>query len=374
MSLRSKLSLPFSLLFISLLLSACGNSTSSEDQTNFDRSEMLNNYGNNIIIPAFENMQAAANELETAAKNFENERTIEQLETLQTNLKDARLAWQDIGPFLQFGPAESIFLRPSLNTYPTDTVKINENISTGDYSMGYNNRQAAGLPALGYLLHGVGNSNEEIVAMYTSDAEAENRINYLLDNVTFIKEQISKTTSEWQASGGNYIGMFTSDANAGTDVGSSLGMVVNALVLHYERYLRDGKIGIPSGVRSDGIPRPSSTEAYYGGYSLELAIASLEAVKQLYLGTTPNGSDGPGLQENLQALGAEELSTDITSQLDNAKTLLEGLSDPLSDQIVNNNDPVLETFQEMQKLVALFKADMSSILGVTITYQDNDGD
>lgn len=369
MMLHSKIITLSLVLFIPVLFAACSSSTSSEDQGNFDRSEMLNNYGNNIIIPAFEDMQTATNELETAADNFENERTLDRLETLQSALKNARVAWQDVSPF-QFGPAESIVLRSSLNTYPVNTEKVNDNISSGDYSFdSFDNNDAAGLPALGYLLHGVGDTNEEILTMYTADSKAENRMAYLLDNISFIKDQIDTATHEWQESGGDYISMFLSDENAGTDVGSSLGMLINSFVRHYESFLRTGKIGIPAGVISADIPRPTATEAYYGGYSLELAIANLEQIERIF-----TGADGLGLDDNLKALNAEDLSDEIQSQIDEAQTALEQLNDPLSQQIEENNDPVLTSFKELQDIVVLLKVDMTSVLGIRITYQDNDGD
>ncbi|MDZ7658215.1 imelysin family protein [Fodinibius sp.] len=230
-------------------------------------------------------------------------------------------------------------------------------------------RDAAGLPALGYLLHGVGDTNEEILSMYTTDADAENRMNYLLDNISFIKDQVDTATNEWQASGGDYIGMFLSEENAGTDVGSSLGMLINSYSKHYERFLRDGKIGIPAGVRSAGTPRPLAVEAYYGEYSVELASANLQQVEKIF-----TGADGRGLDDNLEALGAGDLSDEIQTQFDEAQSALDGLSDPLSQQIEENNDPVLTTFEEMQQVFTTLKADMTSILGITITYQDNDGD
>lgn len=357
-----------SVLALMIFLAACGNSTSSEDGDSYDRSEMLSNYGNNIIIPAFEDMQSAVQELEAAAEDFENDRSPAGLETLQSALKQARLAWQRVSPF-QFGPSESVLLRVSLNTYPVNTEKINNNVSSGDYSFGnIESREAAGLPALGYLLHGLGDTNEEILAMYSADSEAENRMTYLLDNISFIKDLVDTVTNEWQSSG-DYIGMFLSEDNAGTDVGSSLGMLINNYVLHYERFLRDGKIGIPAGVRSAGVARPSSTEAYYGGYSLELAIANLRQVERIF-----TGGDGEGLDDHLEALGAEDLADEIQTQFNEAQSSLEQLDDPLSQQIEENNEPVLASFEELQEIITLLKADMTSVLGVTITYQDNDGD
>ena len=352
-----------------LLTGACSSNTSSDDQSNFDRAAMLENYGNNIIVPAFESLQTSVDDLQGAAQDFENERTLENLETLQEALKSARLAWQDASPF-QFGPSESVLLRASLNTYPVDTEKVSDRVSSGEDSFGtIDSRDAAGLPALGYLLHGVGDTNEEILSMYTTDTDADNRLDYLLGNISFVKEKVDTATEDWQASGGDYIGMFLSEENAGTDVGSSLGMLINSYVKHYERFLRDGKIGIPAGVRSAGTPRPLAVEAYYGGYSVELASANLQQVERIF-----TGGDSRGLDDNLEALGAGDLSSEIQTQIDEAQSALDGLSDPLSQQIEENNDPVLTTFEEMQQVVTLLKADMTSILGITITYQDNDGD
>ncbi len=361
----NKLSL---LLILAIFVGAC-SSTNSDNETNFDRAAMLENYGNNIIVPAFEDMQEATNELKTAAQNFETERTVQQLENLQNQLKQTRLAWQEVSPF-QFGPAESILLRASLNTYPVDTDKVQNNVSSGDYSFGtIDSRDATGLPSLGYLLHGVGETQEEILTMYTADVDAENRMTYLLGNINFIKEKVDTATEEWQSSGGDYIGMFLSEENAGTDVGSSLGMLINSYVKHYERFLRDGKIGIPAGVRSAETPRPLAVEAYYAGYSVELASANLQQVGRIF-----TGGDSRGLDDNLEELGTEDLSNEIQTQIDEAQSSLDGLNDPLSQQIEENNDPVLTTYQEMQQVVDLLKADMTSILGITITFQDTDGD
>ncbi len=360
---------------LTLGLISCGNNTGT-DKIDFDRPAMLQNYGNNIILPSYEKLQNAVNDLQSSAGNFAEETTEEHLVILQSDLKKARLVWQEANLF-QFGPAESTFLRTSLNTYPADTDKIDENISTGDYTFGtLANNGAEGLPALDYLLHGTGENNQEIVSQYTDDSNADTRTSYLLDNITFIKEKTDATVTGWRSDGGNYLDTFLSDDKAGTDDGSSISMMVNAAVpLHYERFLRDGKIGIPAGVSSAGVPRPTATEAHYGGYSLELAIANLEAVQRYFEGRTLNDSDGLGLDDHLNALpGGEELSETIKTELNEAKSALEALNDPLSQQIEENNDPVLSAFQELQDLVPLLKADMTSVLGIRITVADTDGD
>lgn len=363
------------LLIGTLLLVSCDSGPGDDDSDPaFDRAEMLDQFAREIILPSYAALQEAVDALETSATTFAADPTPATLSDLRGRLKSARLAWQDSNLF-QFGPAESLTLRAALNTYPVDEEQIEDNVATGEYTLGtIANRDAAGFPALGYLVHGIGENDEEILAAYTDAADASSRTAYVLDNVDFIKEAVDATVEEWSADGGDYIGTFLSSERAGTDVGSSLGMLINAFVMHYERFIRDGKIGIPAGVRSAGVPRPTSTEAYYGGYSGELAAANVRASRRLFLGNSLSGAAGVGLDDNLHFLEADALADEIESELDGAIAALEALDDPLSEQIETDNDPVLTAFTELQEIVVLLKADMTSVLGITITYQDNDGD
>jgi predicted lipoprotein len=141
------------------------------------------------------------------------------------------------------------------------------------------------------------------------------------------------------------------------------------MILHYERFLRDGKIGIPAGVRSAGVPRPTATEAFHGGYSAELMVANLQAFKDLF-----TGDNGLGLDDNLIFLESPTLANDIIAGLDQAISDSQALTDPLSGNIENDNDQVIEVFTSLQQVLVLIKVDMTSILGISITFQDNDGD
>jgi len=367
----------FSVFAALILISTACSDDNTPDGLNddFDRAAMLENMGNNIILPAYEDMEIDISELEQAINSFTSNPNITTLEAAQESLKKARITWQRIN-LLQFGPAETVALRSFINTFPADTGKIESNIDSGSFTLGtLDNQNAAGFPAMGYLLHGVGDTAEDIVSRYTTAGDAEQRLGYLTDNMDFVQANIEQVINAWKPDGGDNIGTFLSEDNAGTDVGSSLGQLFNAsFVVHYERFLRDAKIGIPSGVRSANIPRPGNVEAFYGGYSVELALANLQTVENLYLGRTFEGTDGIGLEENLQALGAEDLDNTVKNEFTEAFSALESLQDPLSAQIDNNNDPVLNAFIEVQDLVGLIKSDIASRLGITITFQDNDGD
>lgn len=340
----------------------------------FDRRAMLENFGANLILPAYVALQARVDALSEAADQFVADPNTASLGILRDRLKDAWMAWQNANLF-QFGPAEAAVMRPALNTFPANVNQIEANVASGDYVLGsLANRAAAGFPTLDYLLHGVGTTAEEIVGKYTTDASATGRITYLADNVAFIKSTTDQVVDAWDQSGGNFLAEFLSAARGGTDVGSSLGELINALILHYERFVRDGKIGIPAGVRSAGVPRPTATEAFYSGYSLELAVANVVAIRRLFRGTGLNGASGIGLDDNLRALDAADLANEIDAALGEAIAGLQSLDDPLSMQIETDVEAVTAVFVSMQRAVVLLKADMTSVLGVTVTFQDNDGD
>ena len=362
------------MLAAALLFAACDSGGTEPPEQTFDRAALLARVANDLILPAYTQLQASADKLKRTIDVFAADPNEMTLAAAQQALKETRLAWQDASLF-QLGPAESVALRTTINTYPTNVDKIEANVASGEWVLGsIANFDAGGLPALDYLLHGTGTSPAETLAKYTTDAHAANRIDYLWANGALVESTISEVLWQWQPTGGDYVGQFLRAEKAGVDVGSSLGELINAMILHYERFLRDGKIGIPAGVRSGGVPRPAATEAYYGGYSLELAEANLAAVERLYLGTGLDGGGGVGLDEYLQALDAADLSNDIKAAIGHARSALDALGDPLSKQIEDDNAAVAEAFQAMQPLVVLLKADMTSVLGVTVTFQDNDGD
>lgn len=368
--------IPITLLVLIFISYACGsdNGVTSSDDTEFDRAEMLDNFGNNIILPSYEQLKSSVDELNTSLADFAANPGETTLAAARDDLREARLAWQNVNMF-QFGPAESNLLRVILNTFPADSEKIESNVEAGDFNLNsIGNRDAAGFPALGYLLHGIGEDETEVVSAFTDDSNAGNRLQYLQENIDLITSSVDATVDAWRPEGGNFIDDFLNEQNAGVDVGSSFGQLINAFILHYERFVRDGKIGIPAGVRSANVPRPSSTEAFYGGYSVELAVENMNAVNRLFLGNSLSGEQGIGLDDNLVALEAESLAENIEVELNEAIASLQALNDPLSVQIETNNEPVLDAFTEMQDLVVLFKADMASRLGISITFQDNDGD
>ena len=359
----------YSLLLLTFGLFTFGSCKKEPPVEDFDRKEMLANIGNNIIVPEYAAMAENVNDLQIAANTFTVNPAQNTLEALQNEFKEAYLQWQRVSVY-EFGPAEQVVLRSNMNIFPTDTAKIENNITSGSYDLGTaSNLTAKGFPALDYLLFS--GSQTEIINEFSSTA----RQTYLKDIISNMKSLVDNVHQQWISTGGNYINTFKNAT--GTDVGSSLGMLINQFNYEYE-LVKNAKIGIPVGKKTLGIPQPKKVEAYYSGISVELAVENLEALERLYLGIGKNGADGTSLDEYLVHLNAKHnnqlLSDAIKAQFDVVLNTVAAMPSPLSDAVVNNPQPVNEAYLEIQKMVVLIKTDMPSAMGVLITYQDNDGD
>lgn len=362
--------------FLSVTFFSCKKDKENDTVTSeFDRKAMLENIGNNIIIPAYHALKSEVEQMDSAVASFIAFPDLTNLVSLQNAYKDACLSWQNVSTF-EFGTAEQLLLRANVNTFPTDTAQIKSNIGSGSYDLASAaNIDAKGFPAIDYLLFGIGADNNAILDKYVSDIDASKRKIYLQDINNEIKANVNNVYNSWIADDGNYINTFIN--NTGTNVGSSLGLLVNQLNYDFE-ILKNYRIGIPLGKKTLGVALPEKVEAYYARNSVQLAVEHIKAIENIYLGRNKQGNDELGLDDYLTYLKSQYngglLSDTIKAQLTAAINKLQNIPDPLSETVINNPSIVDAAYIELQKQVVLFKTDMPSSLGVLITYQDNDGD
>ena len=356
---------------LAILNSSCSDSDSGP-KSEYDREAMLANYADNLIVPGYQQFKTETDEMNTAVAAFTANPTVATLTAARKEYLDAYKVWQDVSVY-EFGPADAQMLRSNLNIYPTTTSKIESNISSGTYNLQLTeNFSAKGFPAIDYLLYSNA-SDADVVALYTSDANAAKRKKYLQDITTLVKQGVDATATAWIS--GNYAQTFK--ASAGTAVGSAVSNMVNGLNGDIDLTKR-AKVGIPSGRFSVGTPQPDKAEAFYSKSSLELLKRAVLAEKAIFQGMTPAGTNGPGLDDYLDHVGAKysngTLSSAIVAQFDAALAAINALQNPISQAVNSNPQGVSKVYEELQKLIVLTKTDMPSALGVSITYTDNDGD
>ncbi|MGB5821619.1 MAG: imelysin family protein [Saonia sp.] len=369
-----------SLSVILLIIMGCSSSDSSDDTptpptgTTFQRSVMLENWADNIIIPSYQAFQSSLTDLDAAFENFNTSANENNLVALRNAWIEAYLAWQRVSMF-EIGPAETIDYRLNMNIYPADVAQIETNITNGNADLSLpSNRDAKGFPALDYIINGLADSDTDRVARFNSPTEGADLLAYMESLISDMQTLTDQVIQEWT---GTFRNSFVE--NDGSSATASVDRYVNDYIFYYERFLRQGKIGIPAGVLTATID-PGNLEAFYkGDISNALFLEGLDAVQDFFNGIGFDSStNGIGLDDYLDDLeeegDAQRLSDIINAQFNTARTAVNGL-DSFQEEL--QNDPpvqLLVAYDEVQRIVPLLKVDMLSALNINVDFQDADGD
>lgn len=354
----------YSIFYLSVIFFSAIGCKKPTDIEDFDRKGMLTNMHSSVIIPAINNLDAELANLSAKSLSFTSDPSELSLENLKSAFGSTYLSFQHVKP-LNFGPLDDYGVVTSMNTYPTDTSKIQTNILSGSYILASAaNLNAIGLPAIDYLLYHA--TNSQIIFEFSTDTEAQNRATYLTELISKMETELTTAKANWDSYNTTFI---DADAN---DIGSSTSILFNAFVKDIE-LIKNAKIGIPAGFQTSGQTLPAYCEAYFSGMSIELALENLKALQNIF-----NGGNSLGFDDYIKDVEDESvtnsLADNINSQFESCKSKLNAVGSPLSNKIDSNPTAVSDAWQEIKKLITYTKTDMSSILGLLITFQDNDGD
>ena len=367
------------LLILSLIVIvvACSSNEgeNNSDGNNYDRKALLTNWADNIIVPSYINYQTKVQTLVTNTNTFVANPTEVNLQTVRTSWLEAYKAYQYISMY-NLGKAEEINLNIASNTYPTNTIGIESNISSGTYDLALLSQlDKQGFPALDYLINGLSTNDASIVGFYATNANATNYKQYLTAVVSKLKTNIDTVVTDWNSGFRNsYI------ANNGTSVSSSVNKTTNLFVKNFEKDIRTGKIGIPAGVFSSGVKYPEKVEGYYkNDISKELLNVSIKATQDFFNGKHFNSTTtGEGLKSYLDFLNVirngQKLSDIINNQFVTIYTVTNTLNNSFSQQVNIDNSKMIIAYDALQQNVIYTKLDMMQALNITIDYVDGDGD
>ncbi|NJX16561.1 imelysin family protein [Tamlana crocina] len=360
----------FTAIIAIVFIVACSSSSSDDGSggktDNFDRGALLSHLADNIIVPAFQDLSAKLTTLKSDKDNFIATPNQTNLDVLRASWLEAYKVWQYVEMF-NIGKAEEILYGFQMNIYPVSTTDVEANISSGSYDLGHpNNNDAVGFPAVDYLLYGVAADDTEILAKY---AEA-NYQNYLSDVIDQMQSLTETVLTDWT---GSYKSTFLSEA--GNTATSTLNKFSNDFVYYYEKGLRANKIGIPAGVFSTD-PLPEKVEAVYSkSFSKELALEALQAVQNVFNGTSYSGSvTGESFKSYLNYLERSDLSSLINTRIDNARQKVKALNEDFNAQVNSDNTKMTEAYDALQLVVVSLKVDMLQTLNISVDYVDADGD
>jgi hypothetical protein len=355
------------LFFVTVLFAACGSSDDSGTAGDgYDRSALLINMADNIIIPVFEDLDMKLSLMNTAKDNFVNDKTQANLEALSTAWLEAYKVWQYAEMF-NIGRAEALnqyyFF---MNIYPTTVGDVESAATSGNYDLNNSNfHDAQGFPAIDYLIHGTG-----ALERFTTDANATGYVNYLNALVARMQNLTTQVLEDWQNS---YRNAFV--ANTASSASGSLDKLVNDFIFYYEKGFRANKIGIPAGSFAGDAAADKVEALYKRDVSKTLALEALTAIEHMFEGRAYNGSTtGESFKTYLVFLNRNDIVTSIEDKLSDARTTLNGLPDNFYQQVLDNAAVMTAAFDVIQTAVPVIKVDMAQAFDVSIDFVDADGD
>jgi len=330
-------------------------------QDTFDRKAMLQEVAQQLIKPSFSALKVKVDSLFLLIDAFAQSPNT-------TTLGKAQLAWQNTYTAYQavciynFGAAGEEGLRKSLveeiATFPVSATKIENTVANNNANFNDFNRDARGFLAIEYLLFDLANNQTAIIANFQN----QNRKSYLIGLGTHLQTRVNEVVASWE---GAYLPAFV--ANDGTSAGSSTSLLYNEFVKSFEG-LKNFKVALPLGKRAGQTQtEPARVEAYYSGMSLQMLKAHFDKLEKLWRKFIPY----------LQSVeGGNALIGATQAQLTAAKNALYlvPVNVSLASQIQNAPAAFENAYIELQKLTRYFKSDMSSVLGIAITYTSGDGD
>ncbi|ESU25267.1 irpA protein [Flavobacterium enshiense DK69] len=365
------------LIGFTAFFAACSSDNGGSDSSGdgYDRTALLTNWADNLIIPSFENYQIKVAALQTKVGDFTAAPSETGLGEVRTAWIDAYKAFQYVSQY-EIGKAEQIKFVSCTNAYPTNATGIETNIASGTYNFSLLSQlDKQGFPAIDYMVNGLADDDASIVAFYTSNSNAAGYKLYLTNLTARLKTNVDLIVNDWN---GNYRAAFI--GSNGNSASSSVNRMVNLFVKNYETYVRSGKVGLPAGVFSEGITFTNKVEAYYkNDISKILLNEGVKATQDFFNGKYFNSEvTGPSLKTYLDYLNVvkdgQRLSTIINNQYTTINSTNALLGDSFSEQILIDNGKMIASFDQMQWNVVYFKLDMIPAMKIVIDYVDNDGD
>lgn len=352
-----------------LSLQSCESKNGKTDE--FDRRAMLTFLADSLIITEYRRLDRAVEKMAVSADSFISRPDSVRLSRLQTDWHEAYLIWMYTHAF-NFGPAGDGGIRKTLleeaGTWPANAALIESNIAAGNTSLNDFNRDNRGFNGMDYLIHDLNGNKQTVIQSYLNDPK---RGQYLKAVAGKLAMQIKQVSDAWPAYRSDFI------ASDGTSVGSSISLYYNEFVKSFEN-LKNFKVALPLGLRAGQTSTEATkVEARYSGKSLYFIRAHWKALESLWYGKTRSGYDGTGWKEYLESVtGGKNLIAATESQMALINTALNSIAnDPSMEVQIASQFAVWQNLHtELQKHIRLFKSDMSSLLGIAITFSSGDGD
>lgn len=347
-----------------------------EGQADPARREVLEHVAREVALPRFAALQEGARALAIGVGTLCASPDPGLLAAAQNAWRDAHSAWSGALP-LHIGPIKDGMLANAIDFWPArpDSVEaaIADAASADAIDLGYVRGEgvaARGLPALELLLFAEADTAAALIALQ-DPADGGKRCAYARALAEDIADRVDDLHAAWDPGFADAL----AGAGHGSEVYASVQLGLDAVVNQSIEALSTmvkSKLDGPLGNLSGGAVDPETLESRFSDHGQADLLANLEGVWAVYhgadLAAEPQGvarlviAQDPGLHDR------------VVAQHASARAAVEAIPRPLSTALSEHRGAVQLARDELDTLRRQLKLDVASLLGVTLSLSDNDGD
>lgn len=343
------------------VMSGCGGSSPQPDAVpdSFDRPAMLAHLGRNVLLPiqaAFATRAAALpGAIGAYCVALDAGPPGATLDAARAAFRDAVDAWQAADALL-VGPAvadmktlrERIYAWPLLSSCGIDRDTASSWIDPASYDISTKLPNVRSLTAIEYLLHTTA-TNHNCATLpagwETLGADLPRARCRLAQRIaTDVAAQGATLHDAWRPEGSDFAGALARAGQPGSPFSSAHGAVneISDGMFYVDAMVKDMKLGEAAGLAINAcgtVEAPCLREVELGlSDRATFAIrANLAALRQVFTGTAA-GTDGPGFDDFLRALGQPELADRMVASLDDAIAKAAALPDSYLGALTTDRD------------------------------------
>lgn len=337
------------------------------------RAAFLGELATDSILPTYQDFDTRTATLATALTELQRTPTETTLATAQMAWRAVREPW-GIQESLHVGPSEELHTGAAVDQLPS-TSGIDSLLSgTTELTaknVGAQGANRKGMLAMEYVLFDAQGGNGAVLARLTAGGEAgARRRAYLQALGTVLHTNAVEVHEAWRPEGGNYVaqlsGAGTGDSKYATQK-EAVDEVVNRFISSVE--VAELKLSKPLGFETGGSVRPDEEETRRSDNSLADLKAALVGMERLWL-----GARGDGGLSRVVASTNKTLEATVRGDLAAVRSALEAIPPPLRTALLQNRESVEAARASLSNLRATLASEVVANLGVTLKFNDNDGD
>ena len=367
---------------------------------NFDRSALLRNVTENVLLPTYEQFRDRTAELVEAVGTYcdslEESDELTNRTAAEQAWKNAMIAWQ-WAELMQVGPTvdddrhlhDLVYSWPVVSGCAVDQEVMALHDDPGNYDITQTLANRRGLDANEYALFSGDLGSECAPQIRPAGWDALSDTEKRAARCAFVKQAASDlaahaqtTLDKWTTSGAAFMNELIM---AGTQSSrfASEHAAVNALfgaLFYIDTVTKDEKLGQPTGLipnacSADSAPCLRELESQYARHSKENIAANLTGFRRLFFGDAQDGSEGSGFDDYLVARGRGDVAEAIRTAVDTAQAAVEEIPGSASEALQSNYNKVVDAHAAVRAVTDSLKNDVPDILSLEIPTEaggDND--